>query len=154
MNERSPLLELSCPCCQWSQPCGFEAMIGWLRDIGGLRRESHPDPELVEELFERSSDRFTCPECESVGLRAAPSTFDDAEWSAIPPCEICGVPIPPERLEIFPQTTMCAPCQQKADRGETFEEPNYCPHCGSIMAMSQSRTGIARYEMKCPDCRK
>jgi DnaK suppressor protein len=31
-------------------------------------------------------------------------------------CEACGQPIDPERLEIFPQATLCVPCKSKRER--------------------------------------
>ncbi|MFQ5612326.1 MAG: TraR/DksA C4-type zinc finger protein [Anaerolineae bacterium] len=31
-------------------------------------------------------------------------------------CERCGQPIPPERLEIFPETTLCVSCKQMVER--------------------------------------
>lgn len=31
-------------------------------------------------------------------------------------CESCGRPIDPERLEIFPETTLCIDCKRKSER--------------------------------------
>jgi len=31
-------------------------------------------------------------------------------------CEKCGKPIDPERLEIFPETTLCVDCKRKTER--------------------------------------
>jgi len=31
-------------------------------------------------------------------------------------CESCGKPIEPERLEIFPETTLCIECKRKTER--------------------------------------
>ncbi len=31
-------------------------------------------------------------------------------------CEVCGQPINPERLEIFPQATLCVSCKTKQER--------------------------------------
>ncbi len=31
-------------------------------------------------------------------------------------CEVCGKPIEPERLELFPETTLCATCARERSR--------------------------------------
>jgi RNA polymerase-binding transcription factor DksA len=31
-------------------------------------------------------------------------------------CERCGKPIDPERLEIFPETTLCVDCKRESER--------------------------------------
>lgn len=32
-------------------------------------------------------------------------------------CEVCGQPIPPERLQIMPETTLCVQCASKLEEG-------------------------------------
>ena len=62
-----------------------------------------------------------------------------------------------ERLELLPDTTFCAACQRKAERGETTTETEYCPKCGAPMAVRLSRAaGLTRYVLVCtaqPPCR-
>jgi RNA polymerase-binding transcription factor DksA len=79
------------------------------------------------------------------------------EWEQVVVCEICREPIPRERLEIKPNATRCVACQDAADRGRSFVEPDYCPKCGSLLELRVSRSGgITRYKLWCtgiPSCR-
>jgi RNA polymerase-binding transcription factor DksA len=79
------------------------------------------------------------------------------EWAQVIVCEICRQPIPDERLEFNPRATRCAACQDAADRGASFAEPEYCPKCGAIVELRVSRGGgVTRYKLWCtsnPPCR-
>jgi len=154
MNAASDYLELRCGQCGFCAVCDVSEMLRWLHSVGMLRREKKPPVDLIEELFLSTAGRFACPQCSAVGLSAGPPQEDEADWDQSPPCEACGKPIPPERLEVFPDTRLCAACKQTDEQQGPVEEPEYCPHCGAVMTLQKSRgAGISRYVMTCPECR-
>jgi hypothetical protein len=137
-------------------------VIARLRIIGALRREPEPSDDLLEALFLDGARRMTCPLCKEVGLRATPASDDDSaengNWLAAVLCEICRQPIAVERLEAVPGTKRCVACQGQAESaGGYVEEPEYCPHCGSLVELRVSKgAGITRYRRFCtgsPPCR-
>ena len=119
--------------------------------------DEDPGYELVRELFVSSAAGFSCPQCGRAGLAAEISSpeDDDDDWGEGRLCRSCQKPIPPERLEVFPDAEYCAACQETASDTDASEEPEFCPQCGSIMVLRTSRTGgITRYVMACTACRK
>ena len=42
--------------------------------------------------------------------------IEQAEAGSYGVCESCGKPIEPERLEIFPETTLCVECKRLSER--------------------------------------
>jgi RNA polymerase-binding transcription factor DksA len=154
--------ELVCGNCGWRTVCGRDNAIGRLRLIGLLRRDPDPDEEVLRELFTESAPRMTCPLCKETRLHAAEhdasaAEDDDFGWQAAVLCEICREPIDPERVEALPSTKRCVRCQGLDEAGVSFEEPDYCPRCGSLIEVRASRTsGITRYRRFCtgqPPCR-
>jgi RNA polymerase-binding transcription factor DksA len=70
-------------------------------------------------------------------------------------CQVCRRPIARARLEAFPDATLCVDCQGKAERGENSGPAEYCPRCGNVMRLKQTRSsGVTRYVLACPQCRK
>jgi predicted RNA-binding Zn-ribbon protein involved in translation (DUF1610 family) len=146
-------MELRCRQCSWSSVCGVEAMVEWLRRHGRLKRAEQPQAAFVEELFLATADRFACPECGAVGLVAGPPREEDECWEIGRACQVCGQPIPAERLEAVPDTQVCARCKVDEEAGKTHEQPEYCPRCGAILQVQPTRgAGISRYRMVCPEC--
>ena len=151
--------ELTCRRCGWRTVCGREDAVARLRLIGLLRRERAAADELVEALFVEAAPRMTCPICKEKQLAAQPLADDAADdWQAAVLCEVCRELIPSERLEAIPGAKRCAACAAKAEAGQLTEiEPEYCPHCGSLVEVRVSRgTGITRYKRVCtsdPPCR-
>ncbi len=147
--------ELACPRCGWTFVCGPGAMLDWLRRVKMARRGVEPEPDLIGELFRAAAGKFTCPQCDTLGLVVRPVPEEnDEDWGMARACQSCGRPIARERLEVFPQTTVCVACQGRADRGETQEPAEYCPRCGNVMTLRHSRaSGITRYVLACPKCR-
>jgi predicted RNA-binding Zn-ribbon protein involved in translation (DUF1610 family) len=131
-------------------------MEEWLRRHRLVKSTSDMDHELLAEVFRASAAKFHCPHCGRDGLTASPSReLSDSEWGQAQVCENCGAPIPRERLEVFPAATLCVGCQARDDRGEPTGQAEYCPRCGAIMTLVQSRAaGITRYVMVCPTCRR
>lgn len=129
-------------------------MIEWLREAQMTRRGTAPEAELLGELFRAGAGRFACPQCGAVGLAVEDAAVEDDEaWGMARKCDDCGKPIARERLEVFPDTRRCVSCQGRSDRGEATGPDEYCPKCGSVMSMRQSRRGVTRYVMSCPNCR-
>lgn len=117
------------------------------------RRDAAPEVDLLEELLRVAAGKLACPECGAAGLEVRKADDDDDDWGPGKACEHCGKPIARERLEIFPNTKLCVPCQQLDDRGELGAAPEYCAKCGSVMTVRQTRgAGITRYVQACPQC--
>ena len=132
-------------------------MLTWLKQVRMVRRDAAPEPDLLPELFRSAAGKFTCPTCQVVGLRVA--DVDDQEddneaWGMARACDVCGKPIASERLEALPDATLCTACQSGADRGESFSAAEYCPRCGNVMALRKTTSGLTRYVMTCPQCRR
>lgn len=146
--------EADCPKCRASFAPDLLQRIAWLRSIGKLRQEAKPERELVDELFRTSAEQFACQRCQGRGLELnLVDDEDDEDWGMARRCEDCGQPIPRERLELFPQTRLCVACQSRDERGDRPAEIEYCPRCGSVMKLAQSRgAGITRYRMVCSAC--
>ena len=107
-------------------------------------------PDVLNELFVRSAPCLICSQCHESGLEVRPDSDDfggDARR-----CAGCGVSIPWERLEFFPDTELCTGCQQKTEQagGST---PEYCPKCGNVMALKPVYgRGVTHYRLTCPQC--
>ncbi len=120
-----------------------------------LKRDDQGDLDFLLQLASAARLRLLCPACGSGGLDFEPEPADD--WgSGAKACAACGAAIPAERLELFPDSDLCAACQQQVDRGQSPDQhDDYCPRCGTRMTVRQRRgSGIAGYEMICPACRR
>jgi Zn finger protein HypA/HybF involved in hydrogenase expression len=152
-------VQLECGKCGWWTLCGEAEITRRLRAIGLFRRAPEPPQDIVEEMLRTNGLRLPCDRCKATGLKVGQGADagDAGEWEQVLVCEICREPIRPERLEFMPKTKRCAACQDKADRGATFVEPDYCPKCGSLVELRVSRAGgMTRYKLWCtgnPPCR-
>lgn len=155
MSPARLFLELQCPRCPWSEVCAPADVARWLLKARKVRPGREPAPEIMAEVLRASAAALACPSCGRTGLRAGPACEDRCEWPEAV-CSACAGPIPAERLEALPGATFCAACQRMAESGRA-EETEYCPKCGSPMALRLSRGGgPARYVMVCtgsPPCR-
>lgn len=149
--------DLRCPGCGWCEVCGPESVIRWLRQANKVRFGREPEPEILGELFRATAGQLKCPRCGHFGLTASRAPDDDLDWPGEVPCAVCGKPIPAERLQAIPSAKLCAACQNHEETGGSTGEPEFCPRCGSRMALRLSKsTGITRYTMSCtatPPCR-
>ena len=131
-------------------------MLARLRAAGMLRREKEPSAELVAELLSTATGRFICSECGGLGLTVAPleDEFDDEPWGQTErQCTSCAQVIPAERVELFPDVTLCVKCQRIDEAGGPADTPDYCPKCGAVMTTRlHSGSGITRYQITCPQC--
>ncbi len=156
-DERTPYYETACPECGWSELCGPEGMARRMVSARRLKRTSELSLEMLSELFRAAAGSLICPECEHVGLKLKPRSDLDENWPGGRACSACAKTIPQERLELYPEATLCAACQGKIDRGERVGDMDYCPRCGAPMQLRPRQSGgITRYEMVCtarPPCR-
>jgi len=119
--------------------------------VGLLRRQAQPDNDTVRELFRNSAAKFQCEVCGQRGLSVRIAT--DQGWPQQRACEICGAPIPAERLEVLPLAVRCAACEAKSQHGGE-DEREFCPRCGEVLKLRLSTgTGISRYTLTCPRCK-
>jgi hypothetical protein len=152
-------VQLECSACGWRTLCGEGEIVRRLRAGGHFRRATDPPEEIVREVLFAHGGGLACDECTARGMRVTldPSQDDGSEWEQAVVCEICREPIPAERLEIKPDATRCVKCQDAADRGRSFVEPDYCPKCGSLLELRVSHGGgVTRYKLWCtgsPGCR-
>jgi hypothetical protein len=145
-----------CPRCDETVRWQTETMLAYLRERGKLRREKDPGVELIVELFRNSCEDLVCAACGQRGQAVEPYSprFEEDDWAAGRPCEVCGQPIPAERLEFMPDCKQCVECQRKQEAG-SGGEAEYCPHCGTPMTVRVRRThGLTRYQTCCPQCRR
>jgi len=132
-------------------------MLEHLRGAGMLKRVKEVEPEMLLELFRAFSSSLHCRDCNASGLVVVQDEEEqnEREWGAAPVCKKCAAPIPPERLEIFPDTDFCMQCQSSQERGENDEQREFCPYCGGLMSCRQTtRGGLSKYAMRCQDCRR
>lgn len=127
-----------------------------LRDIGMLRRDDGRDLSLLLELARSKTADLTCPSCESPGFLPKESSGDDFDDAVPPPrpCMACGKVIPPERVALYPESELCAACQQKIDEGGSLSGDDYCDRCGTPLVVRKTSAGVTRYQQYCPQCRR
>jgi hypothetical protein len=130
-------------------------MLDWLRKARMVRRDAQPEADLLGELFRAAAPKLICPKCGLTGLVVRPIPEEDDEaWGLGRACQQCGRPIARERLEAVSDAKLCANCQRREDNGELTAAPEYCPRCGNLMTVRQTRTaGITRYTLACSKCR-
>lgn len=149
------IMQLTCDNCSEVSICGPAEVVSRLRSAGMFRREKEPDQILIAELLRHAADRLICAQCGHKGLSVAPleDELSDEAWGAVRSCGSCGKPIPSERVELFPNVTLCVECQRVEEAGGGAGEEEYCLKCGAVMTLRRrSGRGITGYEMRCPEC--
>ena len=89
-----------------------------------LQAEIEPAPasdddaaaDVAADIYERGKIISLIRTLESK-LRSIERAIAVAEQGTYGTCEKCGVAIPPERLEIMPETTLCVNCASELERG-------------------------------------
>lgn len=154
MNALPQHFELSCRSCKWREQLGFAEVLERLRVGGMLRRITEPDREITIELARTTAKSWSCPSCQKVGLTFRIVQDDPGTWGDARVCEACNQVIPPERVELFPNSTLCARCQRAVESGKSPVD-EYCERCGSVLQLKATKSaGISRYTMYCPACRR
>lgn len=155
MPVHPPRFRSVCPHCGNVESLSEFEVKSNLRKLGMLRREDERGADFILQLASAARERLSCTACGGVGVSIEPTPDD--EWAAPSrQCAACGATIPAERLELFPDSDLCAACQSRVDRGQTPDRhDDYCPRCGTRMTVRQRRgSGLAGYEMICPACRR
>ncbi len=142
--------ELRCPHCDHQELLEPYEVMTRLIDAKRLKRSADVDWPIAAELFRDLATGFPCEECDRSGLKFGVAEIDDEEWGMARKCNRCQKIIPAERLEAFPDSTLCVACQQASDNGQESDDREFCPKCGSVMNMRQTtRRGLAQYKMQC-----
>lgn len=142
------LRQLRCIHCNDRRICGPEDMLDELRRMGKLRREAKPDIQIILELIEHEAASLRCRACSQYGM-IVEDPSDDFDFPDGRSCEVCRQLIPTERLEVFPDATRCAQCQDKP----TPQGDDYCVRCGGrVEVRSHQGAGVARYVAICSEC--
>ncbi|HUY87803.1 MAG TPA: TraR/DksA C4-type zinc finger protein [Pirellulales bacterium] len=149
-------VEIRCAGCRWATMVDPAGAASWLSAAGRLRSHSEATRHELRELAVALAPQIACTNCGQTRLTAMLIEDDPAAWPEARRCDDCGELIPPERLEVFPETRLCTHCQGRDDRGLTPDAVEYCPFCGSPMALRpRGGTGIHRYVMRCSaNCRR
>lgn len=117
-----------------------------------LRREAEPEPAFVEALAAETTHRMVCESCGETGL-VRTEAFDDFDVLEAKDCVACGVRIPPERLELFPDSIRCAACTAALENGQAVgNDREFCSRCGDVLRMRTREQAVTRYQMYCPSC--
>ncbi|HZL88078.1 MAG TPA: TraR/DksA C4-type zinc finger protein [Pirellulaceae bacterium] len=152
------LLTWHCPACRFTEPSDRQALIARLQSAGLLKRASKEELQdfaYLLALANTATNRWNCPGCGAAGYSVAAADDFADEFAAAKECSACGQRIPPERLELFPDATLCVDCQSAIDRGSAPDTQEFCPRCGSRMQVRAARgAGVARYALVCPQCRR
>jgi hypothetical protein len=156
-----PRLELRCSQCHRSETWVFEELCNVLREKGFLRRQAEPTFELVQQIVQscvRDGQWEPCSNCGSrrpvSSLATQPELEADAAWGDTIYCEDCRAPIPPERLELFPNSRQCVKCQRRVENGTAPQAAEYCRFCGDLLQTKLVSRGVSSYRSYCPSCRK
>lgn len=157
MDPKNQLVTLRCAHCNEKSVSDRGDLSRRLRDMGMLKRETDPDWSLLVALLDEAAGQMVCEICGRPGQIPSVLNLDEEQdWGAGRKCAGCRQQIPPERIEVFPNTEFCAICQARDERGESpGVDVEYCPRCGEIMQVSRARgSGVARYELRCPACKR
>jgi DNA-directed RNA polymerase subunit M/transcription elongation factor TFIIS len=151
-------MKLRCPTCHHAAPASAEALLARLQQSGLLKRasrEERKDLAYLVALAQTVADQWPCPACDGIGLTVDDAAGGGVDFAGGQPCAACGKMIPAERMELFPNTTLCTACQSIVDAGGTPDTQEYCPRCGSLMQIrAAGGSGVARYALVCPECRR
>jgi DnaK suppressor protein len=83
-----------------------------MRDqLGELSLADNHPADVGDELFERSKD-LALRDSIMIRLQEVDRALAAMDQGRYGICESCGKPIPPERLEAYPQATRCVACKQ------------------------------------------
>lgn len=146
-----------CHVCQHGEQSGSETLIARLQSAGLLKRatrEERSDLDYLLALAETACQRWHCPDCGASGFTVAEKDTSD-DFGGGKPCAACGKLIPAERIEVFPETSLCTSCQSTVDRGGIPDTEEYCSRCGTRMQIrAAGGSGVSRYALVCPQCRR
>lgn len=85
--------------------------------IGELSLYDNHPADVASEVFERSKDLVLKEDAE-LKLKMIEDALAKMESGHYGYCEVCGMPIPFERLKAVPYTTMCLKCKKEQEEQE------------------------------------
>jgi RNA polymerase-binding transcription factor DksA len=150
-------IELACAACNSCEVLNAAEVARRLLSAGRLRSHSEATPDELRELVLALACKLACGACGRIGL-AARAVEDETEgWLEPTRCEGCGKLIDADRLEIFPDATLCTSCQRLDEQGAAPATGEFCPTCGWPMVVRPSAgRGVHRFVLVCsksPPCR-
>jgi len=92
-----------------------------LHELENLRNELRTEMEM-EDIDDLASDLIEREKTQALiftlerKLEEVDRAIKNANLIGYGICENCGKPIDPERLEIFPEATLCVDCKRKSER--------------------------------------
>lgn len=83
------------------------------------------DPDVIER--EKSAALLATLQARLASIDDALRAMEEGQYGI---CERCGKPIPPERLEVKPDATLCVTCQAEVERLQRRGVTTYRPRWG------------------------
>ena len=97
-------------------------LISWLRANGDTAEHSLGDTADMASKFSEQEDawRLVTSESDAIGdINHALHKLDNGTYGT---CELCGKPIPPMRLRVLPDASLCVPCQEEQELERSLSE--------------------------------
>lgn len=145
-----------CSACGRREETDTDTLARRLQGAGLLKRsssEERGDTAYLLALASSVADRLACPACGAANYGV--QSGEGEGFATDRACDACSRPIPAERLELFPEATLCAACQAAVDQGQSFATGEYCPRCAApLLVRAASGAGVTRYALVCPQCRR
>ena len=143
-------IELACAACGSTETSDAIGIAQRLLQAGRLRSNTETSYDELRELVLALACKLACSNCGHIGLNGRLFQDETEGWQEARRCEGCGTPIDAERLEVFPNATLCTSCQRQDEVGRAPSTGEYCPVCGSPMVVRPSTgRGVHRYLLIC-----
>lgn len=151
--ENTTLVSICCRNCGVRRTQTVGDVLALLRQQGRLRRDASPSWEFLVQVWQLEQQGVVCANCEQPAIELLPYAAE-GDWGddTLRVCESCSRPIDEERLEVFPDTTVCSTCKANSEQGEAGGDSDYCPQCGGHMNMVVSRGRSGSYLQRCQAC--
>ena len=151
--DNTTLCSICCRNCGVRRTETLGDVLAFLRQRGRLRREASPSWDFLVQVWNLEHQGIDCSNCEAPTLALVRyAADDDWEEDTRRVCETCSRPIDVERLEVFPETTVCSKCKSRAESGELAGDAGYCPQCGGHLDVAVSRGRSGAYQERCQAC--
>lgn len=136
----------------------FAALSFSMAFLGGnslYAKEAHKDLEKGLAPKHKTEEQFVCPSCKEVRVSpekgrtlaattmACPDCKNEISELAVHHCDVCGEDV-----------LACVLCKVAAAELKATTVEAKCPKCGEVRASPIKGRTLAKWEMKCPDCKK
>jgi RNA polymerase-binding transcription factor DksA len=150
-------IEYACAACGSREVVDAASVARRLSAAGRLRTNSEATSDELRELGIALAPKLACLKCGQIALAGRLLEDKTDGWLEARRCDGCGNAIDAERLEVFPDATLCTICQRQDEQGATPSTSEFCPTCGWPMVVRPSTgRGVHRYLLICsksPPCR-